>query len=102
MDSETTTFRLALLEDMAQQDHARSAAKAPAVVPPPGPGALDLSPRELEVVKLLAEGLTNRLIARRLYISEHTAKFHVANVLYKLGAPSRTKAAIYAVKAGLA
>ena len=51
-----------------------------------------LTPREGEVLDLLAQGLTNRQIAERLGISEHTAKFHVAAVSAKLGAASRTEA----------
>ena len=54
----------------------------------------DLSPREQEVLQLVAIGLTNRAIAKRLFIAETTAKVHVHNILVKLGAPSRTAAAL--------
>ncbi len=54
----------------------------------------DLSPREREVLQLIAVGLTNREIAQRLFISEATAKVHVHNILGKLGVPSRTAAAL--------
>ena len=60
-----------------------------------------LTPREREVLDLLAQGLTNRQIADRLSISEHTAKFHVAAVLAKLGAASRTDAVTRGVRHGL-
>jgi two-component system nitrate/nitrite response regulator NarL len=60
-----------------------------------------LTPRELEVVGLLAEGLSNRQIGERLRISDHTAKFHVNAVLGKLGAQSRTDAAVRAARLGL-
>jgi DNA-binding NarL/FixJ family response regulator len=60
-----------------------------------------LTPREREVLELLAEGLTNRQIAGRLGISEHTAKFHVASVTGKLGASSRTEAVSRGVRRGL-
>lgn len=60
-----------------------------------------LTPRELEVVQLLAAGLPNKAIARRLGISEHTAKFHVSAVLAKLGASSRTEAVTTAARRGL-
>jgi DNA-binding CsgD family transcriptional regulator len=51
-----------------------------------------LTPRELEVLAALAEGLTNKAIARRLNISLHTVKFHVESVFRKLGARTRTEA----------
>jgi DNA-binding NarL/FixJ family response regulator len=60
-----------------------------------------LTPREREVLDLLAQGLTNRQIADRLGISEHTAKFHVAAVSAKLGAASRTDAVTRGVRRGL-
>jgi DNA-binding NarL/FixJ family response regulator len=61
-----------------------------------------VTPRERDVLRLLAEGLTNRQIAERLVISEHTVHRHVTNVLRKLELPSRAAAAAYAVRAGLA
>jgi len=61
----------------------------------------ELTPRELEVLALLAEGLPNKAIARLLDISEHTVKFHVNAVLGKLGAQSRTEAVVRATRLGL-
>lgn len=61
----------------------------------------ELTPRELDVLKLLAEGLTNKAIAVQLEISEYTVKFHVNTILRKLGAQSRTEAAIRAARLGL-
>lgn len=60
-----------------------------------------LSERELEVLDLLAEGLSNKLIAHRLSISEHTVKTHVAAIFAKLGASSRTEAVSQAIRRGL-
>ena len=60
-----------------------------------------LTPREREVLELLAHGLSNRQIADALDISEHTAKFHVASVSAKLGASSRTEAVRLGVRRGL-
>jgi len=60
-----------------------------------------LTPREREVLGLLAEGLSNKAIADRLAISEHTAKFHVNAVLAKLGVQRRTEAVVRAAKLGL-
>ncbi|MBI2862058.1 MAG: response regulator transcription factor [Chloroflexi bacterium] len=68
-------------------------------LPTPLPEALTL--RELEVLRLLAEGLPNKSISRRLGISEHTVKFHVNAILGKLGAQSRTEAVILATRLGL-
>lgn len=60
-----------------------------------------LSPREAEVLALLAEGAPNKAIARRLDISVHTVKFHVAAILVKLGAANRTDAIAIAMRQGL-
>jgi NarL family two-component system response regulator LiaR len=60
-----------------------------------------LTERELEVLKLLAEGLSNRALAEALTISEKTVKTHVSNILPKLGLSDRTQAAIFAHKHGL-
>jgi len=61
----------------------------------------DLTPREIEVLTLVADGLTNRAIAQRLGISENTVKFHVNALLGKLGAQSRTEAVVRATRLGL-
>jgi DNA-binding NarL/FixJ family response regulator len=60
-----------------------------------------LTPREIEVLQLLSEGLGNKEIASRLNISEHTAKFHVASIMGKLGAMSRTEAVTLGIRRGL-
>jgi DNA-binding NarL/FixJ family response regulator len=65
------------------------------------PSTESLTPREREVLDLLAQGLTNRQIAERLGISEHTAKFHVAAVSAKLGAACRTEAVSLGIRHGL-
>jgi DNA-binding NarL/FixJ family response regulator len=64
-------------------------------------GTDTLTPREREVLALLAEGLSNKAIADRLSISEHTAKFHVNAVLAKLGVQRRTEAVVRAARLGL-
>jgi LuxR family transcriptional regulator, maltose regulon positive regulatory protein len=61
----------------------------------------EVTRREREVLCLLAEGLTNRQIAERLVVSEHTVHRHVTNILRKLELPSRTAAAVHAVRSGL-
>jgi LuxR family maltose regulon positive regulatory protein len=61
----------------------------------------ELTPREREVLSLLAEGLTNRQIAERLVVSEHTVHRHITNMLRKLELPSRTAAAALAARSGL-
>lgn len=70
----------------------RRAAEAPAEA---------LSRREREVLELLGQGLSNKLIADRLGISDHTAKFHVTALLEKLGATTRTEAVMRAARLGL-
>jgi DNA-binding NarL/FixJ family response regulator len=60
-----------------------------------------LTPREVEVLELLAEGLPNKAIAERLTISDQTVKFHVASIAAKLGAANRTDAVRRAVRRGL-
>ncbi len=60
-----------------------------------------LTPRESEVLQMLAGGLANKEIAARLAISEHTVKFHVASILGKLGAGSRTEAVSLGIRRGL-
>jgi DNA-binding CsgD family transcriptional regulator len=71
------------------------------VAPPEAPGDVALTARELEVLALLAEGASNKLIARRLGISAHTAKYHVASLLEKLDAVSRTDAVAQAARIGV-
>ena len=61
---------------------------------------VDLTPRELETLQLLAEGLSNKEIARALAVSPRTVNFHLDNIYSKLGVSSRTEAAIYALRHG--
>ena len=67
----------------------------------PEPLADDLTPRELEVLRMVAEGLANKVIAQGLAISEHTVKFHLNAILGKLGAQSRTEAVVSAIRRGV-
>jgi DNA-binding CsgD family transcriptional regulator len=64
-------------------------------------GDVPLTPRELEVLTLLAEGMSNKVIARRLGISVHTAKFHVGALIDKLDAAGRTDAVAQAARRGV-
>jgi LuxR family transcriptional regulator, maltose regulon positive regulatory protein len=68
----------------------------------PAPAPSGLTPREHDVLRLLAEGLTNRQIAERLVVSQHTVHRHVTNILRKLELPSRAAAAAHAVRSGVA
>lgn len=60
-----------------------------------------LTPREIEVLGMIAEGLGNKTIARRLGISEHTVKFHISSIFTKLNAKSRTEAVTLGARQGL-
>jgi len=75
---------------------------AGAAVPAPATGeTAALTGRELEVLRMLAEGAANKTIAWKLNISEHTAKFHVASILTKLNASTRTEAVTVGIRRGL-
>jgi DNA-binding NarL/FixJ family response regulator len=76
---------------LPQEERVEAAVRAPVE---------SLTPRELEVLQLMARGLTNRQIARRLQISEHTVKFHAAAILGKLTARSRAEAVARAIGLG--
>lgn len=65
------------------------------------PLAESLTPRELQVLRLAAAGLANKQIAARLGVSEHTVKFHLASLMGKLGAGSRTEAVTAGIRQGL-
>jgi DNA-binding NarL/FixJ family response regulator len=67
----------------------------------PKPHAVALTPREIEVLRLLADGTSNKMIAHKLGISDHTVKFHVTSILTKLNAGSRTEAVTLGVRMGL-
>jgi two-component system, NarL family, nitrate/nitrite response regulator NarL len=84
---------LALGRDRSQQGEWENGERSPFVE--------GLTPRELEVLHLIAEGLANKAIAGRLGISEHTVKFHVNAILGKLGVQSRTEAVVQATRLGL-
>ena len=85
---------------VAPTDDADAAIVAPAR-PQAHDGDLALTPREREVLALLAEGASNKSIARRLGISVHTAKFHVRSVIDKLDAVGRTDAVAHAARLGI-
>ena len=65
------------------------------------PMAEALTAREMDVIEMLAEGLSNKMIAHRLSISDHTAKFHVNSILAKLNAGTRTEAVTRGIRLGL-
>ena len=82
-------------------EDADAAVVLPTVASPRADGDVPLTPRELEVLGLLAEGASNKMIARRLGISVHTAKFHVGSLLDKLDAVGRTDAVAHAARLGV-
>jgi DNA-binding CsgD family transcriptional regulator len=86
-----------VLAALGRQD----AAAGPPRVAVPGADVTVLTPRELDVLKLVAQGLSNPDIAQRLFLSEHTVHRHLANILRKLSLSSRAAAAAWGVRAGL-
>jgi len=80
--------------EVASQTRSHSAESAPETLE-------ELTPREIEVLRLMAEGFGNKVIASRLGISDHTVKFHISSILAKLGAASRTEAVTLGIRMGL-
>jgi ATP/maltotriose-dependent transcriptional regulator MalT len=91
---------LAALDGLAELGAAAEAERARRLLEAPIRGD-GLTRREREVLRLVAEGLSNRQIAERLVVSEHTVHRHVANILRKLGLPSRAAAAAHAARSGM-
>ena len=83
---------------VARQVVRRAVGHAPS---PPKPPLLPLTPRQVEVLHLLAQGLDNAAIAQRLVVTKRTVQNHVSNIYGKLGVTSRTEAALYAIRHGL-
>jgi NarL family two-component system response regulator YdfI len=77
------------------------AARIPASTAQPSSALDDLTPREIEVLRMLAEGVGNREMAARLGISDHTVKFHISSILDKLGAATRTEAVTMGIRMGI-
>lgn len=98
-DDVADAIRRVAAGDVALHPRAARALADAVRAPKPDPAA-DLTPRELEVVQLVAEGRTNQQIANRLGVSERTARTHVSNILTKLGLTSRTQIAMWAVQTG--
>jgi DNA-binding NarL/FixJ family response regulator len=92
---------LAVARGMVVLDPALARAMLETREPLPEPPTEALTPRELEVLQLIAHGLPNKTIAQRLAISDHTVKFHVNAILSKLNAQSRTDAVVRAARLGL-
>ena len=95
----------ALLDDVAGLRVAAPGEASLAVVMRNGhaaqPADFELTPRELDVLSLMAEGASNKMIARQLGISVHTVKFHVGSLLDKLDATGRTDAVAHAARRGV-
>ncbi len=102
VDGETLlTALIAAAQELVTLDPLLAEALLRPALPDPPPLVEALTPREAEVLQLLAEGLPNKAIARRLDISDHTVKFHVNAIMSKLGAQSRTEAVVRATRLGL-
>jgi DNA-binding CsgD family transcriptional regulator len=98
---EAARARAALARETGEARHAEAARAAFAKLSGDTRAPSVLSPRELEVLRLVCEGLSDPEIAARLVLSEHTVHRHVANIRTKLRQPSRAAAAAYAARAGL-
>lgn len=92
---------LVVLPDSAVERLSEVAADGPDVEHVTGPALVALTPREQQVLQLLAAGASNKAIARHLDVSVHTAKFHVASLLRKLGASGRLEAVGIGLRTGL-
>lgn len=96
---ESTAASAVLLESAAFSAwHANAASDTEPESKPP---AAPLTPREIEVLRMMADGASNKVIAHQLAISEHTVKFHVTSILGKLNAGTRTEAVMLGVRKGL-
>ena len=99
-DSDEETIRSAL--KLVLQGHTVCETEwLPVSAQPIAASSSDLSPREQAVLQLMAQGLANKEIAAKLGLSVHTVKFHVAALLEKLGAASRTEAVMDGIRMGL-
>ena len=92
--------RLQTIDSANQSVAVSSASSTMSTAGTPSPHAGDLTGREVEVLRLIAKGATNREIAEQLVISEGTVKNHISNILSRLGLRDRTQAAIYARENG--
>ena len=93
-----TTLSVEFRDYLVDASGSRSALESDAEDEPP---PIELTARELQVLRLLAEGASNKSIARHLDITPHTAKFHVASIVAKLGATGRTDAVAKGMRLGL-
>jgi DNA-binding NarL/FixJ family response regulator len=84
--------------DLVMDERVVATSGVPATEPLEGAA---LAPRELEVLRLVAQGLANKEIAAELGISPHTVKYHLASVLAKLGVSTRTEAVLLGIRTGL-
>ena len=98
---EATRLGMAAVADRPEPERQRTSGTPAGVPSAVAPLPAALTPREMEVLRLVAQGFANKQIARELQVSEKTAKTHVSNILAKLGVSDRTQAAMCAVRAGL-
>lgn len=103
--SESDRFEVVGTTNLAGAEALAASTTASAILMEADPGAkppaTPLSPRELEVLRLMADGASNKIIAHKLGISDHTVKFHVTSILSKLNAGTRTEAVTLGVRQGL-
>lgn len=83
-----------LLKAVSRQDEPEKTSQSAA-------GGVELTPRQIEILQLVAQGLSNKELAMRLSVSEHTVKYHLGNIFQQLQLKNRDQAAEYALKKGL-
>ncbi|CAO3422983.1 LuxR C-terminal-related transcriptional regulator [Azospirillum doebereinerae] len=99
-------LQLVMLGEVVYPTHVASllmaaANERPAPPPPSAPPSSDLSKREVQILRCLLAGQSNKAIARNLHITESTVKMHFKNVMRKINAQNRTQAAVWAIQNGL-
>ena len=89
-----------LLQRLGREEEEQRAAPPPGTQKPTEPLPEPLTPRELEILRLLAQGLTNRQISEELVVSAATVKVHIEHIIAKLRVSDRTQAAVRAAELG--
>jgi DNA-binding NarL/FixJ family response regulator len=96
-----SAYSISSQESQPSNQKAQATSASPSSVPKPAKGVVALSPRETEVLRLVADGLSNQKIAQRLGLGLETVKTHMRHIMEKLAVSDRTEAAVKAMKQGI-